>query len=564
MNRVLRLSFSFLISMLLLFVANSALAEQAKTSGTISTRIVTRDKCAYRHYAVCVNNAYHRLRSHGDTKRYDNERQKCDSEIYQVIAVVRAWQKSCEGKRYALRCHHPPMDNAEKATKAEFLGCMNTVDQPHQERIARMDAQFQEQRRIAEAKRREKEKQTKLAEARQRIRDRVYRVRSVGPEDVKKPESVAKAEAAEEDDISSEEAVRQLSAEDANKPPAVAHDKPKRRTVANKPVTHRRSATAHVEPRRKPYVHGESDIDAERYRQWRLRYPNVANKSRNTPAYKSQGSTGHPDARINCVPEHVRIIKLHSNGDVELFIEKGADIYALQRCMPDHDWDAKRTISENIAAATIPYTLEFADKPMNRNKLRFNQDRWRIRRADWKKPGKQFFAAWLKKHEGKEIGFALQGGQRLKLLAKSGGESTDSVKTKPVEAVKHGKTGYYRPSDDRQDHLNEYAKASQGMFHNSIAQCASAYEPCGRQMRIENKFARALPSENEIQPTGKACGNSGTSTYRGCYEIKPVGRAYRAGVRSYKISHIQSDNVPRGLPQTNLWHRGRYGPYAFG
>ncbi|MBD3281392.1 hypothetical protein GF391_01470 [Candidatus Uhrbacteria bacterium] len=544
--------------LLIFFVAKSAQADQAPQrvaqGGTIDTSIGTRDKCAFRQYVVCVNDAYHRLRNHGDMKRYDKERQKCDAEIYRVIAVVRAWQKSCEGKRYTLRCHHPPTDKAVKATRAEFLGCVNTVNQPHEGRIARMDAAFAERRRLAEAKLRQTERDKNLAEARQRFENYIYHLEPVRAEDVKKAEPVAKAEAAEDDGTSAYEAADELDAHDATKPPV-------KKTARGGPVVHA-STTGRPKPS-EPYVHGKSDIDAERYRQWRLRYPEVAGKSYNKPAYKSS-SAGKSNARINCVPEHVSIAKVYDNGDAELFIGKGADIYALQRCMPNHDWDAERTIKANIAAATIPYYMEFANKPMNRNKLHFNQDRWRLKRADWKKPGGQFFADWLKKHEGKEIGFALQGGQRLKLLAKSGDESTDS---KPVEAVKHGKTGYYRPSDSKSQ-LGKYAKASQGVAHHSIARCASAHEPCARRVRAGNKFARAVPSslsENEIRPTGRACGNSGASTYRGCiYEIKPAGRADRAGKRSNKISHLESDNVPRDMPQTNLWHRGRHGPYAFG
>ncbi len=422
-----------------------------------------------------------------------------------------------------------------------------------------MDAEFVERRRIAEAKRRAEERERKLAEARKRFEDYVYNVRPVRADEVKKPEPVAKAEAAEEDDMSSEEAAELLDAEDASKP-AVNIPQPAqpKRTAAVRTAGHRRSGSADA-GEGEVYVHGKSSVDAERYRQWRLRYPEVASRANggNKPAYSPATHPGTENARINCVPEHVRIVKVEKTGDVEMFIEAGADIYQIQQCLPNHDWDAKRTIRGNRAAATIPYTLEFADRPMNQNKLNFHQGRWRIKRADWKTMGTVFYADWLRENEGKEIGFALQGGQKLKLFAKA---STGTAPTKPnaVENTKHGTTGYLVPHIHAPENPEMYAEASKIRTIHGVRKLS---------VQPETRYAKSVPTadRHENQPMARAQIGAAPRVDRGSYiEIAPAARAYlRAGPRVDRELHIL-DNVPRVSAHDKMWHRGHYGPFAFG
>lgn len=544
MQRYLQLALSLFTFFILLLVSRGASAQSAALAQAM---------CADKISEQCINTAYHELRKHGSETQWHRQVMACEHDYHKRQVWWREYYRKYPVGKFLGK-------GPEESSAADRQACLNTLNRMSLEsRVARMDAEFQERRRIAEAKRRQEERDRKLAEARQRFEDYVYNPRPVRAEDVKKPEPVAKAEAAEDDGTSADEAAALLDAEDASKP-ATEAPKP-RRTAAVHNAGHTRSSSA-GNAACEPYVHGKSSVDAERYRQWRLRYPEAAKAhDGNKPAYSRATHPGTQNARINCVPEHVRIVKVEDNGDAELFIGAGADIFRLQQCMPNHDWDAKRNIKENIAAATIPYTLEFADKPMNRNKLNFHQGRWRIKRADWKTMGAVFYADWLRENSGKEIGFALQGGQRLKLFAKA---PTGTAPSKPnaVENTKHGTTtGYLVPHIHAPENPEMYAEAVQ------VSKIRMIHGVRGLPAQPESRYAKSAPTaeRRENQPMARAEIGAVPRVDRGLYtRKKPTAQAFvRAGPRSDRDLHLL-DNVHRVSAHDKMWHRGHYGPFAFG
>jgi hypothetical protein len=327
------------------------------------------------------------------------------------------------------------------------------------------------------------------------------------------------------------------------------------------------SAAALAEkPPQVTYKPGTPEFEKQRYLQWAKAHPKAAAAAKaNRTAQLNKAKKSSVSVRINCIPEYVSIVKIADNGDLTLFIHRGADIYQLHRCLPDHNFDPVKVVSENIAASTVPYYLEYADRPIRNNKLHFHKGRWHIKRSDWKKPGKEFFADFFKKHQGKSFGFALQGGQRLLLAAQPPPEAPTNAapKTGSNTPAKHGLYQHFVPSEKQTRMASTYAAPPSAIQDVSMSDSASVYQPRRQRERAETRLASIDMSSR---------GSIDTS------ETKSAGGAYiRAGPRVTRASYILTQRYRRGGgadlnntsnvrhdAQERLSHRRHHGPYAFG
>lgn len=478
--------------------------------------------CADEVHERCVSNAYNRfLEVHRDYSRWEHDLAACKFRFNRWQAkwqdYLNGWHRKCDGQQLRLDCRKPK--SAARADHAAQLGCENTLDRMRTAKADALEARFERERRLAADE----------AEARRR-REAITQLAVLGPDDVpRRPKR--------DGDVAKKPAEPVTTADLAELESLEAQDK----TVAR-----RSQPLPTPAPKAQP-----------------------ASEPKNAPSSVAAIPEGIAKAGIKCIPEHVSVVKIADNGDLELFIGAGADIYQLNRCLPKHDFDPKRVVSTNIAAATIPYYLEFADKPLYRNKLHFHKGRGRIKRSMWFLPGKEYYEAFFEDHEGKQFGFALQGGQKLKLAlseqpAAPSNDGGSSAEAGPNEPANHG-TDTMLDSGEKQ---YRYASSLPATLHLKTdlnkALSTSVREPRRQRERAPLMLASVVASQR---------GSSLQS------ENTPTGRAYiRAGPRVSRAMHIREERYRRNGgadcnskirtvsrdARVSLSHCRHYGPYAFG
>ncbi len=527
-----RLSFAvlFFVTLVVTLISFSAKAQERTQ--------FENGMCSDAVHEKCVSNAYNRfIEVHRDYDRWCKDLAACKFRFNAWQAkwqeYLNKWHQKCEGKALQLDCYGGP-DEPEKTDPGSRLGCLNT--------LARMDPSVID---------RQNEEVWQIEREARRRQEAVTRLAVLGPDDVPKPAATSVQQEKPKVPLSEAEAEEAIALVGSY---AVATNSALS-TPPQPPATS--SPTAATPP--KVY-----DFQAERYNQWRTAHPGAVVKA-NKPAQQVTASAVISKVKINCIPEHVNVVRIADNGDLTLFIHAGADITALQRCLPNHDFDAVKVVSGNIAAATIPYYLEYADRPMNKNKLHFHQGRWHLKRSEWKTLGKEFFADFFRDNSGKDFGFALQGGQRLELSAKV--ESIAPNKAEPKaesnEPAKHGKYERVQPEEKQ-------LRLASVDFANHPA---SEYEPTVAEMS-----AQLVSSSEAVLP--KASSQNGSNYSDVMLSIPPTGEAIliRAGPRVTRAMYISKtrhrrgdeadlnlqENFVRNQAQDRLPYREHYGQFAFG
>ncbi|MDF1496477.1 MAG: hypothetical protein P1P90_00265 [Patescibacteria group bacterium] len=511
MTRKLMINLQLLVTLVVTLISFSANAQSKATAqGMCSDKISER----------CVNTAYHEYRQHGNEAQWRKQLLSCEQDYF----ARKAWWEA--------RYEKYPMSRIlgqgpEEASAADKHSCLNTLQLTSVEaRIARMDEAFRTRARLAAIER----------EARRR-QESVTRLAVLDSSDIPKPAASSGKKEEPKVPLTDAEAAATIAALSASPP-------------------HSESVPIATPP--KPY-----DFQQERYNQWRTAHPEVAAKA-NKPA-KTAAPVGTSGVKINCIPANVSLVKLAENGDTTLFIHAGADITQLHRCFPNHDFDPVKVVNGNIAAATIPYYLEYADRPLNKNKLHFHQGRWRLKRSEWKISGEEFFREFFGEHKGKEFGFALQGGQRLVLSVKSESPAPTNAtpESEPNKPAKHGGYKQVQP-EEKQLRLASVDFANQP---------ASEYEPAMAEASAE----LASSSEAELS---KASGQNGSNYSDAMLSIPPTGQVIliRAGPRVTRESYIVkqryrqkggadlnlSENFVRHQAHKRLPYCEHYGQFAFG
>jgi hypothetical protein len=516
-----------------------------------------KEMCSDAVHERCVSNAYNRfLQKHRDYSRWTNDLVACRFRFnhWQVEwqEYLNAWHKKCDGKALQVNCRRPK--EPAKAESTARFGCMNTLKRMSTAREDALVAKFAERRRLAAERKKREQRAAALARADKRRRDFVTHLSPVGPDDVKKPSAplvFAGLSSGAGDDKNSQQ-------------PVTAADLDQLRQYGNTVAV----AASNQPPTESPkdYEPGTPEYEANKSRVWAAKNPEAA-KTYNRPAQKVATSAGYSKMRINCIPEHVSIVKIADNGDLTLFIHKGADIYQLHRCLPNHDFDPVKVVNQNIAASTIPYYMEYSDRPIHRNKLHFHKGRWRLMRWQWKTSGKKFFADFFKEHKGKEFGFALQGGQKLMLAAKAGSTVPENKKVQnPTNApAKHDSTGSFNLPSEIQNALASLTADFQAKkLVVRMSDSASVFEPCRQSERAElrlaiNDLSRQDSNRQQgLMPSGQAIIRVGLRVARAMYIQKKRYRHRGGADINYKNDNVHYD------AHELMSYRRHYGPYAFG